>query len=87
MENNSRCVLQRGVANDFYFSALSIIIVASTLGLYAHDPAHSCMELRDLGSARKDGKYWIDPEKNGKPLNIYCDMTTDGGKVKDFGIM
>ena len=43
----------------------------------ANDPAHSCKEVRDQG----DGKYWIDPEKNGKPLKVYCDMTTDGGKV------
>ena len=27
----------------------------------------------------KNGKYWIDPEKNGKPLKVY-DMTTDGVK-------
>ena len=55
--------------------------IAATLGLYSHDPAHSCKEIRDVaGGSRKDGKYWIDPEKNGNPLNVYCDMTTDGGK-------
>jgi len=48
--------------------------------LYSHDPAHSCKEIQDLGASRKDGKYWIDPEKNGNPLNVHCDMTTDGGK-------
>ena len=65
-----------------YTSRILLIIylfVAVTLGLYSHDPAHSCKEIRDLGVSRKDGKYWIDPEKNGIPLNVYCDMTTDGG--------
>ncbi|KAL9973976.1 hypothetical protein ACROYT_G020503 [Oculina patagonica] len=47
-------------------------------GLSVHNPAHSCKEMRDLGVSR-DGKYWIDPAKNGNPLNVYCDMTTDGG--------
>ncbi|RMX58432.1 hypothetical protein pdam_00019701 [Pocillopora damicornis] len=52
-----------------------------TLGLYSSDPAHSCKEMRDLGLSRKDGKYWIDPEKNGTPLKVFCDMTTDGVEV------
>lgn len=55
--------------------------IVATLGLYARDPAHSCKEIRDVGSSTKDGKYWIDLENNGNPLNVYCDMTTDGGKV------
>ena len=49
-------------------------------GLYYQMPAHSCKEIRDLDVSKEDGEYWIDPEKNGKPLRVYCDMTTDGGK-------
>lgn len=30
----------------------------------------------------KDGEYWIDPEKSGNPLKVFCDMTTDGGKIQ-----
>lgn len=26
--------------------------------------------------------YWIDPENNTNPLSVYCDMTTDGGKLR-----
>ncbi|XP_022806681.1 uncharacterized protein LOC111343760 isoform X1 [Stylophora pistillata] len=52
---------------------------SSTLGLYSSNPAHSCKEMRDLGLSRKNGRYWIDPEKNGNPLKVFCDMTTDGG--------
>lgn len=58
-----------------------LFCLASTLGLYSSDPAHSCKEMRDLGLSRKDGKYWIDPEKNGNSLRVFCDMTTDGGML------
>lgn len=58
-----------------------LFCLASTLGLYSSDPAHSCKEMRDLRLSRKDGKYWIDPEKNGNPLKVFCDMTTDGGML------
>ena len=34
----------------------------------------------ERGAATGDGEYWIDPQKNGDPLKVYCDMTTDGGK-------
>ncbi|XP_078345785.1 uncharacterized protein LOC144631267 [Oculina patagonica] len=39
----------------------------------------SCKDIRDSGDSKGDGEYWIDPEKSGKPLNVFCDMTTDGG--------
>lgn len=64
---------------SFFFCLL--FCLASTLGLYSSDPAHSCKEMRDLGLSRKDGKYWIDPEKNGNSLRVFCDMTTDGGML------
>ena len=49
-------------------------------GLYYNLPAHSCKEILELGISKLDGEYWIDPEKNGKALKVYCDMTTDGGR-------
>ena len=64
----------------FEDSYLSFTLV--TLGLYPHSPAHSCKEIRDVGGSRNDGKYWIDPEKKGNPLKVYCDMTTDGGRLR-----
>ncbi|XP_078355622.1 uncharacterized protein LOC144640323 [Oculina patagonica] len=48
-------------------------------GWYSHHPAHSCKDIRDSGDSKGDGKYWIDPEKSGNPLNVFCDMATDGG--------
>ena len=56
----------------------------TTRGLYYNQPGNSCRDIRDSGFFQKDGEFWIDPEKNGRPLKVYCDMTTDGGK-KYFG--
>ena len=51
-------------------------------GLYANQPAHSCKDIRDSGDSKGDGEYWIDPEKTGNPIKVYCDMTTDRGKLR-----
>lgn len=48
--------------------------------LYFHHYFNSCKSILDAGESKGDGEYWIDPEKNGNPLSVYCDMTTDGGK-------
>lgn len=42
----------------------------------------SCKDIRDSGDSKVDGEYWIDPAKDGNPLKVYCDMTTDEGKMK-----
>ena len=76
LEGNSSCaailnlVLERV---QFYFVAIR--------GLYSHQPAHFCKDIRDSGDSKGDGEYWIDPEKSGNPLKVFCDMTTDGGKL------
>ncbi|KAL9957011.1 hypothetical protein ACROYT_G038588 [Oculina patagonica] len=49
------------------------------LGLIPSSPAHSCYNIRQSGVSVGNGEYWIDPEQNGNPLKVYCDMTTDGG--------
>ena len=51
-------------------------------GLYPNQPAHSSEDIRDSGDSRGDGEYWIDPEKTGNPMKVYCDMTTDRGKLR-----
>ena len=43
-------------------------------------PAFSCKEILDSGHSKGDGEYWIDPEKSGNPLKVYCDMSRSGGK-------
>ena len=50
------------------------------LGSSSSRPAHSCKHIRDSGDSKGDGVYWIDPERNGNSLLVYCDMTTDGGE-------
>ena len=54
---------------------------AAIKGFSYNQPGHSCKDIRDLGDSTGDGEYWIDPEKNGKPLKVFCDMTTDEGKT------
>ena len=39
------------------------------------------MDIRESEDSKGDGEYWIDPENNANPLLVYCDMTTDGGKL------
>ena len=47
-------------------------------------PALSCKEILDSGHSKGDGEYWIDPEKSGNPLKVYCDMSRYGGKKMIF---
>ncbi|XP_044185058.1 uncharacterized protein LOC122946948 isoform X2 [Acropora millepora] len=49
------------------------------LGYFSSNPGDSCKHIRDAEDSSADGEYWIDPEKNGNPLKVFCDMTTDGG--------
>ena len=47
-------------------------------------PAFSCKEILDSGHSKGDGEYWIDPEKSGNPLKVYCDMSRSGGKRMNY---
>ncbi|KAL9963777.1 hypothetical protein ACROYT_G027317 [Oculina patagonica] len=50
------------------------------LGSVPEMPADSCGEIKaSEGGQAVSGSYWLDLEKNGSPLKVYCDMTTDGG--------
>ena len=59
-----------------------LLFFAAMKGLYFNQPGHSCKDIRDSGDSKGDGEYWIDPEKGGHPFKVYCDMTTDGGKLR-----
>ena len=58
-----------------------VLLLAVIKGLYANQPGRSCKDIRDSEDSKGDGEYWIDPEKTGNPFKVYCDMTTDGGKL------
>ena len=64
-----------------YLFTYFFFFIAATRGLFSDLPAESCKDIRDSGDSKGDGKYWIDPEKNGNPFEVYCDMTTDGGGI------
>ena len=52
-----------------------------SLGSIAELPADSCKEIKaSEGGQAVSSNYWLELEKNGDPLNLYCDMTNDGGK-------
>ena len=38
----------------------------------------SCQNILDDGHSTGDGYYWIQPS-GSSPMEVYCDMTTDGG--------
>ena len=41
----------------------------------------SCKDIRDSLDSIGDGEYWIDPKNSCKPVKVFCDMTTEGGKL------
>ena len=41
---------------------------------------HPVIPARTSGDSKGDGEYWIDREKSGNHLKVFCDMTSDGGK-------
>ena len=69
-------------ANIYYiWSFVLLSATAKPRGWNSKLPAYSCKSIRDSGDSKGDGRYWIDPENSGNPLNVYCDMTTDGGEI------
>ncbi len=39
----------------------------------------SCLEIKRADPNAADGLYWIDPKGDGLEVQVWCDMTTDGG--------
>ena len=69
------------------FSCKEILDSGHSKGKRGRDSAHpafSCKEILDSGHSKGDGEYWIDPEKSGNPLKVYCDMLRSGGKKRNF---
>ena len=57
---------------------------ADNRGWDSAHPAFSCQEILRSGHSKGDGEYWIDPEKSGNPLRVYCDMSRYGNKRISF---
>ena len=57
------------------------LFLSVSLGSIPALPADSCKEIKaSEGGQAVSGNYWLDLERKGDPLNVYCDMTTNGGK-------
>ena len=62
------------------FQSCLFVCFSVIIGTRPDHPAHSCKHIRDFGNSNQSGGYWIDPERNGNPLKVFCEMTTDGGR-------
>jgi len=38
-----------------------------------------CQDILEYGQSTGDGLYWVDPTGSGTSMQVYCDMTSDGG--------
>lgn len=38
-----------------------------------------CQDILEYGQSIGDGLYWVDPTSSGTSMQVYCDMTTNGG--------
>ena len=67
---------------DEKFNLMNVCLFLRSLENFgsSSSPGDSCKHIRESRDSLEDGEYWIDPEKNGNPLKVFCDMTTDGGK-------
>ena len=74
-------IASHGGWNIYHIKSFVLLSAAARGGWNSKQPAYSCKSIRDSGDSKGDGKYWIDPENSGIPLRVYCDMTTDGGKI------
>ena len=80
--------MRRVLFLSLILSSFQMIILpfsyADKRGWDSAHPAFSCKEILDSGHSKGDGEYWIDPEKSGNPLKVYCDMSRSGGKRINF---
>jgi len=51
------------------------------LGAGPEHPSTTCLQILEAGASVGDGTYWVDPDEGGPiaPLQLFCDMTTEGG--------
>lgn len=48
-------------------------------GLVQSNPGKSALDIKQNNPTVEDGVYWIHPAGYAQPIQVYCDMTTDGG--------
>lgn len=55
------------------------VVDPSVIGTAPDVAAGSCWEIKQVNPAVADGTYWVVTPQMLQPLEVYCDMTTDGG--------
>ncbi len=73
-------VWNSGIPADTSVSSLGVsetVLWIKDEGVYAY--RNSCKAILDAGESTGNGLYTIDPGSMGSPLQVYCDMTSDGG--------
>ncbi|WP_408098952.1 fibrinogen-like YCDxxxxGGGW domain-containing protein [Peredibacter sp. HCB2-198] len=67
------------------YSGASTPIVVNQTQLWVRDDSfllrdpRDCQEVLEYGLSTGNGLYWVDPSLSGTAMQVYCDMTTDGG--------
>jgi hypothetical protein len=59
----------------------TVVVIPAPTGLTSSDPSTSAWQIKQDYPASPDGNYWIQNVNinGGDPVEIYADMTTDGG--------
>ena len=57
------------------------ITLNNAVSIIGFSAPNSCKHILESGTSVEDGEYSIRPMNGGESLKVYCDMTTDGGKI------
>lgn len=67
------------VASGVLAACVSRHAATAHTGRSARDAAPSCWAIKDAFPSSADGPYWIETGRLRAPIQVTCDMTTDGG--------
>jgi hypothetical protein len=69
-----------GISYNHLIAALVMPAVFDDYGFSELNPGKSAKDIKDYNPAATfNGVYWIQPDSYTNPIQVYCDMTTQGG--------